>query len=274
MYAEQHPPPPNYVMLQNQYGAPPPYYAPQTYPPYQIRRRRSGCNCCLRFICCIYCLLFIFIFFMAITLVFSYTFYKPKIPIYKLEQLNVTAFNMQSIPLHHHPNKSRLNLEKVVKKTDQYPHPKDVGIEGSPVQSNIIVNSEFEVIIKLENPNTKIGFIYGKKSSIVVSFEGSNLCSGMLPSFYQRHQNVTMVHVALIGKTILGHDLYKAITDDQSQGRIPLSVLFNIPITIVLDSVPIRQFEFHVSCYIIVDSLMPHKKPKILSTSYTFGFGV
>ena len=44
-------------------------------------------------------------------------------------------------------NESHLNLEKVVKKTDQYPYHEEVAFEESPVQSNIIVNSEFEVII-------------------------------------------------------------------------------------------------------------------------------
>ncbi|KMT01985.1 hypothetical protein BVRB_9g208570 [Beta vulgaris subsp. vulgaris] len=230
MYSGQYPPPPNYVMLQHQYGAPPPpYYAPQPYP-----QRRSRGNCCIRFICCIYCLLFILIFFMAASLVLTYTFYKPKIPIYKLEDFSVTNFNMQP---------------------------------------DMIINAEFLVTIRAQNPNRKIGFIYGKGSTVIVTFEGSTLCSGNLPAFHQGHENVTMLKIPLAGKVTFGPDLNKALRDDKEQGRIPLMVQVNVPVTVVMDAFPMRQFDFHVSCHMTIDSLRPDKKPSILSTTYTFGFG-
>ncbi|XP_021717301.1 NDR1/HIN1-like protein 6 [Chenopodium quinoa] len=230
-------------MLQHQYGNVPPYYAPhQPYGPYpqqraipQYENRRSGCHCCLRFICCVYCLLFLLIFFMALGLVLTYTFYKPKIPIYKLEDFSVTSFN---------------------------------------VQPDMSIGTHFMITVRAENPNTRIGFIYGKDSTITVSFEGSVLCSGKMPAFHQGHENVTMINIPLAGNAVFGSELHKVLTDDQHQGRIPLIVQVKVPVTVVMDTIPLRQFEFHVSCHVTVDDLKPDKKPKILSTTYTFGIGI
>ncbi|KAL2937689.1 NDR1/HIN1-like protein 6 [Bienertia sinuspersici] len=224
---------PNYVMLQPQYGPPPPYYSPQPY--HSDENRRSNCgNCCMRCICCVYCLLFILILIFATGIVLTYTFYKPKIPIYKLQDLSVTAFSMQP---------------------------------------DLSMNAELEVTVTAENPNTKIGFIYGKDSSIVVSFEDSILCSGKVPSFHQGHENVTTIKIPLSGKTKFSPDLSKALTADQDQGRIPLLVQVIVPVTVVMETLPLRQFQLHVSCHMTVDNLRPDKKPQILSSTNSFGFG-
>lgn len=238
MYSGQYPPPPppNYAMLQHHYGAsPPPYYAPQPYPYSQpMARRRSGQNCCIRFICCICCLLFLVIIFFATGLVLSYTFYKPKVPNYKLEDISVTSFNPQA---------------------------------------DMSLNAELEASIRAENPNAKIGFIYGKGSSITVSYEDSIICSGNIPAFKQGKDNTTIVKVTLLGRPKLGSDISNALAVDQRQGRIPLIVQVIVPVTVILDTFPLRQFELHVTCHISIDSLSPDKKPNILSSTYSFGFG-
>ncbi|XP_021837819.2 NDR1/HIN1-like protein 6 [Spinacia oleracea] len=242
MYSGQQPsPPPNYLMLENQYRTrpPPSYYTPQPYP-YghaipQYQSRRSGCHCCVRFICCIACLLFLFICILIVGVVLTYTFYRPMIPIYKIEDLTVTNFNMQP---------------------------------------DLSIVTDFHITIKAENPNTKIGFNYGKNSTIVVSFEGSILCSGKLPSFYQPHENVTIINILLTGTTMFGSHLHNTLTGDVHQGRIPLIVEVKVPVTLVLDNIPMRQFNIYVICHMTVDDLKPHKKPKILSTTYSFDFGL
>ncbi|KAL9243819.1 hypothetical protein vseg_017661 [Gypsophila vaccaria] len=242
MYSGQHmPPPPNYVMLQNPYGAPPPpYYNPQQ--PYHQHRaipryqtRRSGFTCCIRCICCIYFLLFILVFGFIASIFIVYTFYQPKIPHYKLEEFIVKTFNFNP---------------------------------------DLTVKTDFQVTIRADNPNTKIEFIYGSENSIIISFEGQVLCSGKMPEFHQGHQNTTTIIVPLSGKPELGSVLRYELENKERLGNIPLLVQVKVPVTFVLDSVPLRQFIFHVDCHMIVSDLRPEKQPRIISTFYTIGIGL
>ncbi|XP_074270611.1 NDR1/HIN1-like protein 13 [Silene latifolia] len=243
MYSGQHmAPPPNYAMAQNPYGVPPqPYYHPQQ--PYyhqhraipQYQRRRSGFDCCIRCICCIYFLMFMLIFILLASLFLVFTFYQPRIPYYKIEDFSVTTFNFQ-------PDMS--------------------------------LKTEFQVTIHAENPNTKIGFIYGSDNSITISFQGKIVSSGKMPEFHQEHLNITSIKIPLTGKTDVGSNVYSDFIDREHMGNIPLLVQVKVPVTFVLDNIPLRQFIFRVDCRMTVDDLRPDKKPKIISTDYTFSFGL
>ncbi|KAK9689775.1 hypothetical protein RND81_09G080100 [Saponaria officinalis] len=242
MYSSQHmpPPPPNYEMLQNPYGAPPAYYNPQQ--PYHQHRaipryqtRRSGFACCVRCMCCIYFLLFLLVFGLIASLFIVYLFYQPKIPYYKLEEFTVKTFSFNP---------------------------------------DLTVKTDFLVTIRAENPNTKIEFIYGSDNSIIVSFDGQVLCSGKMPEFHQGHQNITTIMVSLTGKPELGSILRYDLENREGLGNIPLLVQVKVPVTFVFDTVPLRQFIFHVDCHVTVSGLRPEKKPRIISTYYTIGMGL
>uniref|UniRef100_A0A5B7B5F0 Late embryogenesis abundant protein LEA-2 subgroup domain-containing protein n=1 Tax=Davidia involucrata TaxID=16924 RepID=A0A5B7B5F0_DAVIN len=134
----------SYVMLPENYagGVPPPPYR-RNIPRYESisNQKREG-NCCLRCICYCYCFLFILIFVCAGVLFYFYVVMQPQMPSYQVQALEVKAFN---------------------------------------VQMDFSLNTEFLVTVKAENPNKNIGFIYGKDSSVTVSYTDSTLCSGKLP---------------------------------------------------------------------------------------------
>uniref|UniRef100_A0A5B7B544 Uncharacterized protein n=1 Tax=Davidia involucrata TaxID=16924 RepID=A0A5B7B544_DAVIN len=225
----------SYVMLPENYagGVPPPPYR-RNIPRYESisNQKRQG-NCCLRCICYCYCFLFILIFVCAGVLFYFYVVMQPQMPSYQVQALEVKAFN---------------------------------------VQMDFSLNTEFLVTVKAENPNKNIGFIYGKDSSVTVSYTDSTLCSGKLPAFRQGHENITMMKVDLKGKSEFGSGLQEALMENKNSKRIPLLVMVKAPINIVLGEIQMRQFVVHVNCSLVVDNLSPNKKIGILSSNYTVGF--
>lgn len=155
--SSQAPLPPKYVMLSDNSAAlrPPPYR--RNIPRYHSNHHKSGSGC-LRCICCCYCFLFVLILLLAGLSFCFYTFFKPQIPSYKVQNLGIGAFNLEL---------------------------------------DFSLYTEFVVTVKADNPNERIGFIYGKDSSVVVAYQGSTLCSGNLPAFHQGHKNITMLKVVL-----------------------------------------------------------------------------
>ncbi|GMH07224.1 hypothetical protein Nepgr_009064 [Nepenthes gracilis] len=226
--------PPNYVMLNNPHGSgrPPPYPQRRHIPPYEGNRSRRGC--CHKCICCFCCLLFILICLISGLLLYAYTFYKPKLPSYKLSGFEVTAFDPQP---------------------------------------DFSLYTEFLVTVRAENPNRHIGLTYKEGSVVSILFRGSELCSGKLPNFHQGHKNVTMIKVVLKGKTMLGSGLQEALMESKHGGRIPVIVSVKAPVVIVIGGdFPLRQFTVNVNCTMVVNNLTPGKKPSILSTDYSYGF--
>jgi hypothetical protein len=51
--------------------------------------------------------------------------------------------------------------------------------------SVLTVSPEFDVTVRADNPNDKIGIYYRKDSSVEVYYSDVRLCNGVLPVFYQ-----------------------------------------------------------------------------------------
>ncbi|KAH0653670.1 hypothetical protein KY290_031937 [Solanum tuberosum] len=124
-----------------EYGRPPPYGGE-----YYYTEKRRGGNFCVRCICCCYCVLFLLIIILASIAFYFYMYYKPKIPTYDFQSLDVKDFGYQP---------------------------------------DFSVNADLILTMKANNPNTAIGFIYGEGSSVNVTYSDSNICTGKLPSFHQ-----------------------------------------------------------------------------------------
>uniref|UniRef100_A0A5B7A2R2 Late embryogenesis abundant protein LEA-2 subgroup domain-containing protein n=1 Tax=Davidia involucrata TaxID=16924 RepID=A0A5B7A2R2_DAVIN len=226
-------PQPPYVMLsENNGGIRPPPYR-RNIPQYQTNNQKKRGNRCVRCICCCYCCLFLLILISAAIFFYFYAFVQPKMPTYQVQGLQVKAFD---------------------------------------VQMDFSLNTEFLVTVKAENPNENIGFVYGKDSSVTVSYTDSTLCSGKLPAFHQGKKNITMMKVDLKGKSEFGSGLQEALMKNQKGGRIPLLVRVEAPVSIVLGETQMRQFVAHVNCSLVVDNLSPNKKIGILESKYTLGF--
>lgn len=211
---------------------PPPYR--RNVPRYHSHAPRKK-NCCLRCICCCYCLLLVLVLILAGLLFYFYTFYSPQIPSYKVDNLSVTAFD---------------------------------------IQPDFSVNTELLVSVKANNPNEGIGFIYGRDSSVVVAYNGTALCSGKLPSFQQGERNMTIMQVTLKGKSEFGSGLQEALTENKHNGRIPLLVKVKAPVSIVVGQFPMRQFVVFVNCSLIVDNLAANTTIQILSSKYNVDFSL
>jgi hypothetical protein len=68
--------------------------------------------------------------------------------------------------------------------------------------SVLTVSPEFDVTVRADNPNDKIGIYYQKDSSVEVYYSDVRLCNRVLPVFYQPLNNVTVFRTALKGSGI------------------------------------------------------------------------
>ncbi|KAG8364681.1 hypothetical protein BUALT_Bualt18G0023800 [Buddleja alternifolia] len=214
---------------------PPPYMMLQQPPPYYHSgyKRRSGCGSCCRCFCCFICCLLVLLMILGILLAYLYMIYDPKIPTYKVEGMEVKALD---------------------------------------IQPDFSVNSELLITVKAENPNKKIGFIYGTDSSVMVSYSDTTLCSGNLPSFHQEHRNTTLIQVNLKGKANLGQGLQQTLMENQKDKKIPLAVHVKVPVRIQLGSLRLKELTVVVTCSLVVDNVLPNAPISIVSSDTSVKF--
>lgn len=218
--------PPSYVMLDPNAMPPAPAYNP-VYKP-----QRKSNKCCLKCICFCYGILLLLVIILAACAFYFLVINRPRIPNYKIESLDVGAFD---------------------------------------AQMDFSLFAEFIVTVRAENPNTQIAFVYGDDSSVVVDFQDSILCSGKLPAFYQGYENTTIMKVSLTGKSTFGSGLQGALMESRHAGRIPLLVTVKVPVVVEIARIQLQQFYVLVNCTLVVDKLTPNTTPQILSSTYTVG---
>jgi hypothetical protein len=68
--------------------------------------------------------------------------------------------------------------------------------------SVLTISPEFDVTVRVNNPNDKIGIYHRKDSSVEVYYSDVRLCNSVLPVFYQPSNNVTVFRMALKGSRI------------------------------------------------------------------------
>ncbi|KAL3821503.1 hypothetical protein ACJIZ3_007408 [Penstemon smallii] len=197
----------------------------------RYHHKRSTGKRCFRCICCCYCCIFLIIIILAILSFYFYTIYEPKIPLYKIENLEVKAFD---------------------------------------VQPDFSLNTEFQVSMRAENPNSNIGIIYGRDSYVIVEYTDTNLCSGKIPSFHQGIKNTTIVRIDLKGRSEFGSGLQEAFRANQKSGRVPLLVRVKVPVRVVVGEFPLKQFDVFINCSMLVDNLVPNKKIRVLSSHNSY----
>ncbi|VFQ86153.1 unnamed protein product [Cuscuta campestris] len=198
-------------------------------PRYQPRK--SSSRCCCKCICLCCCLLFIIVLALGGMAFYIYAVYKPKIPSYRVNGLEVKKFD---------------------------------------VQSDFSLKTVFTVSVTADNPNTNIGFKYGKDSSVIVTYTDSILCSGKLPSFHQKAENVTEMKIQLDGVSKFGSGLQEAFQESKDTGKIPLLVKVKTPVKVVVGSLSLREAIVYVNCSLVVDKLQPGKKVGIVKSNYSF----
>ncbi|XP_010242024.1 PREDICTED: uncharacterized protein LOC104586473 [Nelumbo nucifera] len=214
----------------------PPSYR-RNIPRYLSTQNRKSGSICLQCICCCYCILLLLIVILASLTVYLYTFFEPKMPSYTVERFGVNSFDLQP---------------------------------------DFKLYIEFLVSLKVENPNDKIGIIYGKDNLVVVAHQGLTLGTGKIPAFFQRYKNVTFMEVVVKGKSELGSAFQATLMENRLGMRIPIPLNMNIkvPMNFMLGESTLRQFTFLVNCSFAVDNLSPKHKVDILSSNYNVSFAL
>ncbi|KAG5109544.1 hypothetical protein JHK82_038767 [Glycine max] len=227
------PPPGTYVIKipkDQVYRVPPPENA-RRYDQYARRKhRRSRCCCCF---CWLIGILFILVVLLAIAAGVLYLVFRPEAPKYSIENITVRGINLTS--------------------------PSSVAA----------ISPEFNVTVKADNPNDKIGIRYLKDSSAEVFYKDARLCNGALPAFYQPSNNVTVFGTALRGDGIeLRSEDRRALLEAQTKRRVPLTVRIRAPVKIKVGSIRTWKITVKVNCDVTVNELTA--QAKIVSKRCTY----
>ena len=126
--------------------------------------------------------------------------------------------------------------------------------------ASLTVSPEFNVTVRADYLNNKIGIYYKPKSSIEIYYDDVSLCNGAVPSFYQPSNNVTVFETTLKGYGVVLTSMVKnSLLQAQTQGKVTIRA----PVKIKVGSVKSWTITIKVDCDIMVDSLTAN--PKIFS---------
>lgn len=183
---------------------------------YQKSIRRK--NCCCRCLAWSFCVLILLLVIIVIAGAVFYLVVRPKTPKYSVESIAIKGFNLKN--------------------------------------QNLTISPEFDVTVRADNPNKKIGIYYERGSDVTVSYTGVQLCNGALPAFYQGSRNVTIFQTVLIGSEIhLSSALHTALVAEQNQGQVPLLVALDVPVKIKVGAIKTWKITVKVRCDVNVDKL-------------------
>lgn len=190
-----------------------------------LTKRKPRRSCCCRCLCYTFSLLLILIIALGITAGVLYLVFRPEAPKYTISGIAIKNFNL------------------------------------TPSSS---VSPAFDVTVRAENPNNKIGIYYRKGSSVTVLYSDVNLSNGEFPAFYQPTNNVTVFKTPLKGSNVLlGSAVRTALRNEQKQGKVPFRVNIKAPVKIKVGAVKTWEITVKVKCDITVDALT--EKSKIVS---------
>ncbi|KAA8544461.1 hypothetical protein F0562_022499 [Nyssa sinensis] len=199
------------------------------YPPPENARRfqnytrkKTRRSCCCRCLCWTLSLFVLVIFLIAIAAGILYLVFRPEAPKYSVDDVAIIGFNLTS---------------------------------SAPI------SPEFDITIRAQNPNDKLGIYYKKASAVNVYYSDVNLCNGVLPTFYQPKNNLTIFETALKGSSIiLTNAVHSALVAEQRQGKVPFKVNLEAPVKVKVGAVQTWTITVKVKCDIVVDSLTAQSK--------------
>jgi len=209
---------------------PPPENA-RRYEQYTRKKHRRNRHCCC--LCWFIGIIFILIALLGIATGIFYLVFRPKAPNYTIENITIRGINITS------------------------------------PSSTTGISPEFDVTVKADNPNDKIGISYEKDSSAEIFYKDTRLCNGILPSFYQPSNNVTMFKTMLKGNGVkMSSEDQRTLVKAQTKQEVPLMVKLRAPVKIKVGSVKTWKITVKVDCDLMVDKLTANAK--IVYRSCTF----
>ncbi|KAI4307740.1 hypothetical protein L6164_030894 [Bauhinia variegata] len=205
---------------------------PQRTHPVAYSKPPKKRSCCCKFFCWTISILLILIVAIGITVGILYLVFRPKLPKYSVDSLQITEFNLSG-------------------------------------DNNL--SASFDVRITARNPNKKIGIYYEGGSHIGAWYSDTKLCEGSLPKFYQGHRNTTVLNLALTGQTQDATGLYNTLQQKQNEtGNIPLDLKVKQPVRVKLGKLKLFKVKFRVRCRLLVDSISANNQITIQSSSCKF----
>uniref|UniRef100_A0ACD5XK34 Uncharacterized protein n=1 Tax=Avena sativa TaxID=4498 RepID=A0ACD5XK34_AVESA len=197
-------------------------------PRYPEDENKGGGCCCCLLGCC--CFLFLILLSLVGTMAYLYYTYKPKPPSYSVNNMAVSKFEFSS--------------------------------------SDLTLYTKLVASVRAENPNEMIGIKYADGSRTVVSYRGTTLCSGKLPTFVQGPKNITVMEIAMEGRHGFGDGLQKALEESENEGNVPLDIYVSVPVYLIFNDETSPGIRVNVHAALVIDSISPKKKPTIKSATY------
>ncbi|CAI9774547.1 unnamed protein product [Fraxinus pennsylvanica] len=202
------------------------------YPPTESTRKFRTSNlkknrrsCCRRCCCFTLCLILLLIVAACIAAGVFYLIFRPESPRYTVDRIRMKGFNLTST---------------------------------APISPG------FDVSIKANNPNDKIGIYYLKDGAASVFYNDVRLCDGVLPTFYQPKNNITVFQTTLKGSSIvLARAVKTELLNAQKMSTVPFVLRVKTPVKIKVGSIKTWEINVKVKCDVIVDAL--NEKAKIIS---------
>ncbi|RWV99761.1 hypothetical protein GW17_00037313 [Ensete ventricosum] len=183
----------------------------------QQQPKSSRRSCCCRCLCCTVLTLVVLIIAIGATVGILYLAFRPKIPKYSVDRLTLSNFT---------------------------------------VDDDTTISATFNVTVTSRNPNRRIGIYYGRGSHLSAWYNGTRLCTGAFPVFYQGHRNTTVVSLLLSGETQLGSGLLRELQQQlQQTGTLLLDFRGGVPVRVKLGRLKLPKVSFKVRCNIVVNSL-------------------
>ncbi|KAK6936280.1 Late embryogenesis abundant protein, LEA_2 subgroup [Dillenia turbinata] len=184
----------------------------------EYTRKGSRRSCCFRCFCWTLGLIVLFITLLAIAGAILYLVFRPEALKYSVQSITIKGMNLTA-------------------------------------ESNSM-SPEFDIAVRADNPNNKIGVYYENGSNVTIKYSDVQLCSGVIPTFYQPSNNITIFTTTLTGSGVaLSSATRTSLVDAQSQGSVPLNLKIKAPVKIKLGSIKTWKITVKVSCDISVNNL-------------------
>lgn len=130
------------------------------------------------------------------------------------------------------------------------------GMNLTSPTSAAAISPEFDVGVRADNGNDKIGIYYEKGSTVEMFFRDARLCNGALPAFYQPSNNVTVFQTVLRGNGVeLAGSDWTALVKAVAKRSVPLTLKLRAPVKIKVGSVKTWKITVKVDCDVTVDQL-------------------
>ncbi|PNX54747.1 late embryogenesis abundant hydroxyproline-rich glycoprotein [Trifolium pratense] len=184
-------------------------------------RRKTRRNRCCCCLCWLIGILFILLVLAAIAAGVFYLIFRPESPHYSIDRISVKGMNLNSS----------------------------------------VISPEFDVSVKADNGNNKIGIYYETDSTVEIFYKDAVLCNGVLPVFYQPSNNVTVFQTVLKGNGIeLARSDRRTLVNAVAKRNVPLSLKLRAPVKIKVGSVKTWKIRVKVDCDVTVDQLTAQAK--------------